>query len=88
MPMPKYWRWVLRSLVDFNFRWGGVGVVIPTSASTQHSSVIGSTNIPPLCKPSRLRGEGAIGNYDIDKKYGRYHEYGNGTDESSTLNEA
>jgi hypothetical protein len=32
-----------------------------------------------------MRGEGAIGNYDIDTKYGRYHEYGNGTDESSTL---
>ena len=32
-----------------------------------------------------MRGEGAIGNYNIDTKYGRYHEYGNGTDESSTL---
>jgi hypothetical protein len=26
-----------------------------------------------------MRGEGAIGNYNIDTKYGRYHEYGNGT---------
>jgi hypothetical protein len=32
-----------------------------------------------------MRGEGAIGNYNIETKYGRYHEYGNGTDESSTL---
>jgi hypothetical protein len=34
-----------------------------------------------------MRGEGAIGNYNIDTKYGRYHEYGNGTDESSMLDE-
>src|SRR5262245_41429641 len=29
-----------------------------------------------------MRGDGQIGKYDIDSKFARYHEYGNGTDES------
>jgi hypothetical protein len=32
-----------------------------------------------------MRGDGEIGRYDIDRKYARYHEYGNGTDESALL---
>jgi hypothetical protein len=31
-----------------------------------------------------MRGDGQIGKYDIDSKFARYHEYGNGTDESAT----
>jgi hypothetical protein len=31
-----------------------------------------------------MRGDGQIGKYDIDSKFARYHEYGNGTDESPT----
>ena len=30
-----------------------------------------------------MRGDGEIAKYDIDRKYARYHEYGNGTDESA-----
>jgi hypothetical protein len=29
-----------------------------------------------------MRGDGQIGKYDIDSKFARYHEHGNGTDES------
>jgi len=32
-----------------------------------------------------MRGDGEIARYDIDRKYARYHEYGNGTDESALL---
>jgi hypothetical protein len=32
-----------------------------------------------------MRGDGEIGKYDIDSKYARYHDYGNGTDESALL---
>jgi hypothetical protein len=32
-----------------------------------------------------MRGDGEIAKYDIDRKYARYHEYGNGTDESALL---
>ena len=32
-----------------------------------------------------MRGDGEIGKYDVERKYARYHEYGNATDESPTL---
>lgn len=32
-----------------------------------------------------MRGDGEIGKYDVERKYARYHEYGNATDQSPPL---